>query len=276
MMKQANQFQYAKSQQLKKITVLQATMRDFSYGKHAHEEFSFGVTLTGRQDFFSSGVFHRSLPGNVLVFNPGEVHDGQSGVEDALHYKMLYIHPEQLEPMLKCAGIQNYKKFEIPQTLFDDKVLRTHLLNMAQLIEKGDSNKLQQECTLYQIAHTLANKQGIDHAKDVSVKADTLLLRARDFIHDNIHKTTSLDDISQHAHLSKYHFLRMFRQHFGMTPHQYILNYRLNLARNELENGVTLDDLVFKYGFSDLSHFNRRFKPVFGITPKQYQQLCLN
>jgi len=276
MMKQSNQFQYVKSQQLEKVTVLQATMRDFSYGKHAHEEYSFGVTLTGRQDFFSSGEFHRSLPGNVLAFNPGEVHDGQSGVDDALHYKMLYIHPEQLEPMFKCAGIRNYKNFEISQTLFDDKTLRTHLLNMALLIEKNDSNKLQQECTLYQIAHTLANKQGIDHPNDSSMKADTLLLRARDFIHDNIHKPTSLDDISQHAHLSKYHFLRLFRQYFGITPHQYILNYRLNLARNELETGAALDDLVFKYGFSDLSHFNRRFKPVFGITPKQYQQLCLS
>jgi len=276
MMKQSNQFQYAKSQHLEQVSVLQATMRDFSYSKHAHEEYSFGVTLTGRQDFFAKGKFHRSLPGNVIAFNPGEVHDGHSGVDAALQYKMLYIHPEQLAPMLKCAGIKHYRKFEIAQTLLDDQTLRAHFLQMAQYIEHPDDNKLKQECELFQIAHCLAQRHGADVHQQASTKADTLLLRARDFIHENIHRTTSLNEISKQAHLSKYHFLRMFRQHFGITPHQYILNYRLNLARCDLESGAALDDLVYKYGFSDLSHFNRRFKPVFGVTPKQYQQLFLS
>lgn len=50
--------------------MLQARMSDFTYIKHAHEEYSFGVTLAGRQDFFAGGAFYRSLPGTVMVFNP--------------------------------------------------------------------------------------------------------------------------------------------------------------------------------------------------------------
>lgn len=93
---------------------------------------------------------------------------------------------------------------------------------------------------------------------------------------DNLQSQTSLTQVSEQANLSKYHFLRMFRQHFGITPHQYILNCRINRAREDLERGAALDDVVFKYGFSDLSHFNRRFKPVFGMTPRQYQQHFLS
>ena len=128
MMKQANQFQYKKSQHLQQVTVLEAKMHDFSYGKHAHEEYSFGVTLAGRQDFFAKGVFHRNLPGKVIVFNPDEAHDGHSGVDDALEYKMLYIHPKQLEPMLHCAGI---KDFQIAGTMLDNPSLRQHLLKLS-------------------------------------------------------------------------------------------------------------------------------------------------
>lgn len=271
-MKHDNQFQYMKSQHIGQVSVLQAEMNDFSYGKHAHEEFSFGVTLAGRQDFFASGAFHRSYPGNIIIFNPGEVHDGQSGVNDTLLYRMLYIHPQQLEPLLKSAGIKQSKDFQIADSMLDDPLLRQHILNMALLIGSQTENKLQQECELYQMAVRIAQRYGDVTPDRKGRKIDRLLLQAQDFIRDNIQTDMSLDEISKHANLSKYHFLRMFRQQFGITPHQYILNCRINRAREDLESGSSLDDVVFDYGFSDLSHFNRRFKPIYGMTPKQYQQ----
>lgn len=274
-MQQDNQFQFFKSRHIDQVTVLQAAMSDFSYGKHAHEEFSFGVTLTGRQDFFANRAFHRSSPGHVIVFNPEDVHDGCSGVDDVLQYRMLYIHPVQLEPLLICAGI-NSSNFRISDTLLDDQILRQHILKMVYLIESPVIDKLQQESQLYEIAKRIAQYYG-EYLPDQRVsRVDSLLLRAKDFIHENITAQLDLDEISGHISLSKFHFLRLFRQQFGMTPHQYILNCRVNCARNDLASGKQLDDVVFTYGFSDLSHFNRRFKPVFGMTPRQYQQLLLN
>ena len=275
-MKQDNQFQYSKSQHLDQITVLQAQMDDFSYTKHAHEEYSFGVTLAGRQDFFASGAFHRSLPGNIIAFNPGEVHDGHSGVDDTLLYAMLYIHPQLLEPMLNSAGIKQSKDFQIVDNKLDDPVLRQHILNIALLVENNSEDKLQQECELHQMAVRIAQRYGEDSVDPKGRKVDQLMLRARDFIHDNLQLDTSLDDICSQVHLSKYHFLRMFRQQFGITPHQYILNARILRAREDLESGVALDDVVFAYNFTDLSHFNRRFKPIYGMTPRAYQQHFLS
>ncbi|NQZ29921.1 MAG: AraC family transcriptional regulator [Oceanospirillaceae bacterium] len=275
-MEQANQFQYTKSRHLDQVSVLRAEMNDFSYGKHAHEEYSFGVTLAGRQDFFAGGVFHRSFPGNVIIFNPGEVHDGHSGGDDTLVYQMLYLHPDKLAPMLNCAGIEQNSDFQIPDTLTDNKQLRLHLIKMALLIEGDSTDGLEQECELYQIASCIASAYGVDVATSKRGKAELLLLRARDFIHDNIHTNTTLDEISQQANLSKYHFLRLFRNYFGTTPHQYMLNCKIIRAREDLEAGIPLDDLVFNYGFNDLSHFNRRFKPVFGMTPRQYQRHFLS
>jgi AraC-like DNA-binding protein len=276
MMKHDNQFQYIKSPHLDQVTVLQAKMNDFSYGRHAHEEYSFGVTLAGRQDFFASGAFHRSFRGNIIIFNPGEVHDGHSGTDDTLQYRMLYVHPDQLEPLLGSVDIKQRQDYQIKETMLDDPLLRQHILNIVLLIENKTENKLQLECELYQMAKRIVQRYGEYSPDRKERKVDRLLLQARDFILENIHSDMSLDEISQHANLSKYHFLRMFRRQFGITPHQYVLNCRINRAREALESGVSLDDVVFEYGFSDLSHFNRRFKRIYAITPRQYQQHFLS
>ncbi|WP_271271106.1 AraC family transcriptional regulator [Aliamphritea hakodatensis] len=275
-MKHRNQFRYVKSQHLEQVSVLRAEMNDFSYGKHAHEEFSFGVTLAGRQDFFASGAYHRSHPGNTIIFNPDEVHDGHSGVDDELQYRMLYIHPDQLAPVLKSVCSKQKADFRIVDTLLNDPLLRQHILSLALLIEDQTSNKLQQEYALYQLAVGITQHYGEYSPDQKARKVDHLLRQAQDYIHENIQADISLEDVSQQANLSKYHFVRMFRKQFGITPHQYILNCRINRAREDLESGVSLDDVVFEYGFSDLSHFNRRFKPVFGMTPRQYQQHFLS
>ena len=166
--------------------------------------------------------------------------------------------------------------FRVPDTLIDDSQLRQHILNMAALIEDGSASKLQQECELYQMAGRLAQLYGEVLPEHTAGKVDRLLVQAQDYIHDNLHIDMTLDDISHHANLSKYHFLRLFSQQFGITPQQYLLNCRLNRVRDDLAAGVPLDDVVFDYGFSDLSHLNRRFKPVFGMTPKQFQKSFLS
>lgn len=275
-MKQDNHFQYRQSQHLEQVTLLSARMSDFSYHRHAHEEYALGVTLAGRQDFFSSGAFHRSHPGNIIVFNPGAVHDGHPGTRDSLQYRMLYIHPDQLLPMLESAGMADPGGFRIADTLIDDVVLRRRLLRLSLLIDAEKASPLEQECALYAIAERLAQLH-CDYTPDRRLRRiDRLLLRSQEYIHAHLSQPLALETLSEQAAMSKYHFLRLFRQQFGMTPHQYVLNCRLNRAREALSSGQALDDVVHGLGFSDLSHLNRRFKPVYGMTPRQYQQAVRN
>lgn len=266
-----NHFQFAKNDSHQDIILLEASMRDFAFCKHAHEEFSFGITLAGRQDFLSLGKHHKSHAGNVIAINPDDAHDGHVGTSDTLRYKMLYVHPDQLNPMLKQAGIQKPESFRIKETVQDNPAMQQHILRLFALVENPNTPTIAYSSALYEFAVLLARQEGIHQGQVYRLK-DSALERAREYLHAHLNQEVSLDALSAEVHMSKFHFLRRFKDYFGMTPHQYWLNYRINRAKDALEAGTPLADIVFDYGFNDLSHFNRRFKPAYGKTPYQFQR----
>ncbi|MCK0746028.1 AraC family transcriptional regulator [Chromohalobacter nigrandesensis] len=271
-MQSTSRFRFMKSQHVADITALHATMNDFQYDRHAHEEYALGVTLAGRQDFFSSGEFHRSPPGSVITLHPDEVHDGHAGGNAALDYIMLYIHPAEFDPLLaNAADVQCLKNTRLAPTLMKDISLRNEILTFSRMIKEQKASRIEHEYALYRIAAHLIKRLGSFAPNNAVSRTDSLLQLAKDYIHENAKCDITLDDISQAANLSKYHFLRLFRTQYGITPHQYVLNCRINAARHHLEKGESVMEAALSCGFADISHFNRRFKRIYGMTPRQYQ-----
>ncbi|MEN6669254.1 AraC family transcriptional regulator [Psychrobacter sp. B38] len=272
-MKQLNQFRYIKDNASNQFTLLDAKMSDFSYSKHAHEEYSIGVTLKGRQDFFCQNAFHRSPAGGVIVFSPDEVHDGHSGIGEQLEYVMLYVHPNELQPLFQALGHQTNETPRLKSTLLADAALARYVLLLKQMISYHQSSAIETEQVLFNIAHSLLRHSGrtVD-TFNLSSRKDSLLIRAKDYIWANLAEDLSIDAIAAAANMSKYHFIRLFNQQFGLTPYQYVINCRVNLARQYIELGFAASRVALDAGFSDNSHLNRHFKRVFGITIKQYQR----
>ena len=272
-MNKENRFQFINSEKSENITVLDATMSDFSYSKHAHEEYSLGVTLQGRQDFFCQNAFHKSSSGNVLLFNPEDVHDGHSGGEQALKYKMLYVHPDEFRPLFRSLGYQQNSVLRLNQPMVDNPILRHQILRLSSTLQQSNYSKMEFESGLFQIAQSLVAMSGnLDLGTQNSKRIDKLLLRARDYILASLEHNISIDDIANVANMSKFHFIRQFRQQFGITPHQYVLSCRVNLARRIIESGKSLNQAAFEAGFADDSHLNRHFKRIYGLTPKRFQK----
>ena len=99
--------------------------------------------------------------------------------------------------------------------------------------------------------------------------------QAVDFIHDNYPSDLSLSDIAAAAHLSPFHLSRIFKKATGVTPHQYLLQVRVNSARSLLTAGAgdrSLAEVAAAVGFADQSHLTRHFKRMLGMTPKQLRQ----
>ena len=94
-----------------------------------------------------------------------------------------------------------------------------------------------------------------------------------DYINEHLHQDLKLVDLAAIAQMSPYHFLRLFKQSIGVTPHQYILQRRIEKAKCLLQQGeLSIADVAASVGFCDQSHFTRYFKRIVGVTPKQLLQ----
>jgi AraC-like DNA-binding protein len=268
---QMNQFEFVNVKHDAGTQVLNAVMSDFSYAKHAHEELALGVTTQGVQEFYCEGSQFSSRPGDIILFNPGDVHNGNPGDDEALKYTMLYFDTKEFYPLMSSASEVDQAQFRLPETHFEDVALHALVLEMSELADDEKRLAVEYDLCRYKIARRLAQRR-YDFSPDVwTGNKDTLLLRVREYIHDNIAKDISIDDLSLVANLSKYHFIRLFRKQFGQTPHKYVLNLKVNKARTLLETGASPSEVAQEFGFFDVSHLNRHFKRSFGITPKQYQ-----
>jgi len=94
-----------------------------------------------------------------------------------------------------------------------------------------------------------------------------------DYIDEHLHQDLTLTEIAAIAQISPYHFLRLFKQSMGITPHQYILHSRINKAKYLLKHRkLSIAEIAVRVGFCDQSHLTRCFKRMLGMTPKQFLQ----
>jgi AraC family transcriptional regulator len=95
------------------------------------------------------------------------------------------------------------------------------------------------------------------------------LKQAIDYIQDNLTQHISLDAIANYLAISRYHFCRLFKQSTGFSPHQYVIQQRVERAKQLLLQGeMTIADIAQDCGFAHQSHLHRHFKRLTGVTPK--------
>jgi AraC-like DNA-binding protein len=98
------------------------------------------------------------------------------------------------------------------------------------------------------------------------------LRRVRDFIELHLEERISLQMLAQIAGLSVHYFARAFKQSEGVTPHDYLLQRRVERAQELLaETDLPLSEIAIAVGFADQSHCARRFREHVGLTPSRYR-----
>jgi transcriptional regulator GlxA family with amidase domain len=96
------------------------------------------------------------------------------------------------------------------------------------------------------------------------------LVRAVEYIQDQLDTDLTVAGIAQAVGISRYHFTKLFKESTGQSPYQYVVETRVKKAKELLTTGrFTISEVAHHVGFADQSHLTRHFKRVFGLPPQK-------
>ena len=98
------------------------------------------------------------------------------------------------------------------------------------------------------------------------------IVRAKLFIDKNYAEHIDLDNISDQASFSKFHFIRLFKSIYGSTPNNYLIKVRIDKAKDFLSKGNSIAETCAMIGFDSPTSFSGMFKRLVGKTPSAFQK----
>lgn len=256
-MKEVDRFIYGQSAG---VTALSASMADFQYKKHSHEEYALGVTLRGIQEYHLDGSLQASRQNGVMLFNPEQNHDGRSQNRSGIDYVMIYIHPKLF---LEILGKKDAVLFDTP--IVYRAGLRRSILKLTKAIFGGAP-----EAYCHELLLGLAGHFSEVELRPAGLRDLTFVRQAKEVIHGHLAHVLKLEDVCALFGMSKYQFIRAFKANTGTSPYQYYLNCKVERAKQLIEKHRDVYLAVAECGFVDLAHLNRHFRNIYGTTAFEY------
>lgn len=241
----------------------------FEFEKHVHEEYTITLLHDGKMASFLDGFSQEINRASILTLNPDQVHTCQIKDNKGYRYSTIYFNELVLKKIFEEEF--NSKDIYFNKSILKNDEVYKKLSILVALDEIGEITKLDFECNFIEALKDIL-KLNTNITTEVKLSShDTLVKKAKEYINDNFYLDLSLDDISKHLDISKYHFLRLFKDKTYISPHSYLMLRRIEKAKQFLQNGESLINTAYFCGFNDQSHLHRRFKSLVGITPKNYQ-----
>lgn len=248
--------------------------------------FSAKYVVVGDESYTINGKKHKVSSGEYIIGN--ETIDASILIDSSKPVTgiCIDISKDKISEIIDYSfeNNQSFKKFLFEQEWVVNKyrVENTNLgyaINQLALKRQDIANgkKYLSNEIFYTIAECIVNDQEkiFSQFKDLkAVREETngrllnFIYDSKNFIDSNFLENISLEQIAMESKLSQYHYIRLFKKIFKITPYQYIIFKKLDYAKMLLNSGEPILEVAYKTGFSSPNNFSRAYKNYFGISPK--------
>lgn len=250
---------------------------------HYHNFYEIIYVLEGRYSSLLENRTYHMRKGDFLLIDKDVMHKYHyvEKQHDSSKRIILWITPGVLEELSNgemdlAACFQDNESCAFHFPIYYEELLQGYLLKLAktQMQESGDmaaKRVLDRGClTMFFVyLNVLCSKKEYLFAEEKFVN-HPLVEKISDYIDSHLSERITVDVLAEQTHMSKYYFLRKFKELTGVTVHGYVTQKRLIAASKKLKEGEGVTQVYQDCGFADYTSFLRNFKASFGMSPARY------
>lgn len=176
---------------------------------------------------------------------------------------------------LQAAGKESFK-FNQTSNIYSKQLLDLIGIFQRELMDHGESYPLMLEGIAIQLVFQLIRDLNANPAPNRSRigKENEYINKAIQLMQECYNTNISINDICNLIYLSPCHFKRVFKEYTGQTPYQYLLNIRMEKAKEVLrKNENSIDDVARQCGYVNSGHFSMAFKRNMKVSPSEYRKI---
>ena len=243
---------------------------------HFHEFDKLIVLLSGRVQYEVETSSYDLRPWDVLLVRHHTIHKANIDVSEPYERIILYIDAKYVQRaapddrLLTC-----FDRTDAPgmHCLHPDEAARERLrITLTAMEEALDDDGfgaetmrstllLQMLVLVNRLVPAAADTERMPHVYDDKIE------QTLSYINENLDRELTVDQLAVRIYLSRYHFMRLFKEQTGSTVHAYIRRKRLLRAAKLIRSGVPVSRVAADTGYSDYSAFYRAFRDCFGASP---------
>jgi AraC-like DNA-binding protein len=237
-----------------------------AFPRHSHDQYGIGIMTSGAQRSWSVIGQVESEAGDVIMVNPGEMHDGIPVNGSPRGWRILYLDPALIAREIADEATE---KELIARPVARDPHLARQVARLFTLLETPAPDRFAAKESLLRCLMHVLHRHGV-HGPSTAC-ASPPVLKAIRRLDAAPEISTSLAELAALSGVSRFQLLRGFTREVGTTPHAYLVQRRVRLVRRLLAAGRSPVDAALLAGFADQSHMTRAFVRQFGITPGRYR-----
>jgi AraC-like DNA-binding protein len=259
---------------LANMEVLKATYVHHAFSRHSHEGYAIGVIEAGVEAFDYLGKSHQAAAGSLVIIHPGEVHTGHAGVEEGWQYRMTYPPVSLMQKAVAELGRSPTEVPFFPTPVIRDPAIVQPFRQFHHALEQATTALERESRLLWFLSHLIHRYGELRSPLPPVSPNDWAIQQTRAYLEAHYQDPIRLEDLATAVNLSPLKLLRLCKQAWGLPPHRYLIQLRVEHAKRLMAHGMALSEVAAATGFADQSHLNRHFKRWVGVTPGQYQQGC--
>lgn len=246
---------------------------DWPSKKHSHDYLEIFIVLNGSGSLLVEQSEYKLSKNDIVFINSGLEHTEISNGPEGLEYlffavdniKFLNYPANRILPPELC-----------PVYSYDTNVMKNPISEIIRLSESGSSVApvIIKNYLIISLILFLQSGYDFDTPQPLRRNGNLQYISAKNYIDKNFTQKITLDDLAQQCYVSKWHLTRLFKQHTGYSPFEYINTKRLEFAKKLLrETDYSVTEISYKAGFNSSSYFSQIFKKTFDTSPESYRKI---